>query len=313
MNRKILFLLGISLLLFQKYILPIPTSLQFIIFLLGIIILGIPHGAADLLVATKNENRVSFSKIRFLINYLTRLILFGATLYFFPVIGNIIFIIFAAYHFGETDLNQFKTDKIIGKIFVTSYGLVILSIILLNHFEEVIPIFLYFKAGIDNISLINWIDTHRALLMSISGILFFTSTFVYFLQHNNLEEKNKEQFLTRFALLCCILFFMPMLLGFTFYFVVWHSVISLNNIVTYLKADVGNNSNKIIKDILLYSALALLGIGFFGFSAFFYTNTSAMSGYIFLGLAVLTAPHMGIMHSMYKSIRQTRVPQVNLE
>ena len=185
MMRIVLLIVGALLLLFQQYIIPVSTNTQFVIFLSGIILLGVPHGAADLLVAnrTANVEKKAFSKLRFLVIYISRLFLFAAILWFFPVAGNLLFILFAAYHFGETDLHQFKTNTLTGKLFVISYGLVILSVILLHHFEEVKPIYKLFEAGKENEILINWIDVNRYYILSATGILFFTSTFVYFLQN----------------------------------------------------------------------------------------------------------------------------------
>ena len=305
MIRIVLLIIGCILLIFQQYLVSINTNTQFIIFLTGILLLGVPHGAADLLVANCNADNVkkSFSKLRFLGIYLSRLFIFAGILWFFPVAGNLLFILFAAYHFGETDLHQFKTDTLLGKLFVISYGLVILSVILLHHFIDVKPIFQLFDAGKKNEILINWIDVNRYYILSTTGALFFTTTFVYFLRNSNTDINEKGQFLIRLAVILFILFNLPMLLGFTFYFVVWHSVISLNNIVSYLRNDNTYSLKIISKQILLYSVLAIIGIGMFGFTGFMFISSNAVAGYIFLGLAVLTAPHMQIMHDMYNSIR----------
>ena len=305
MIRIVLLIIGCILLIFQQYLVSINTNTQFIIFLTGILLLGVPHGAADLLVANCNADngKKSFSKLRFLGIYLSRLFIFAGILWFFPVAGNLLFILFAAYHFGETDLHQFKTDTLLGKLFVISYGLIILSVILLHHFIEVKPIFQLFDAGKKNEILINWIDVNRYYILSTTGALFFTTTFVYFLRNSNTDINEKGQFLIRLAVILFILFNLPMLLGFTFYFVVWHSVISLNNIVSYLRNDNTYSLKIISKQILLYSVLAILGIGMFGFTGFMFISSNAVAGYIFLGLAVLTAPHMQIMHDMYNSIR----------
>ena len=305
MIRIVLLIIGCVLLFFQQYLVSVNTHSQFIIFLIGILLLGVPHGAADLLVANRNADtgKKVFSKIRFLAIYLSRLFLFAAILWFFPVAGNLMFILFAAYHFGETDLHQFKTDTLLGKLFVISYGLVILSVILLHHFEDVKPIFQLFDAGKSNEMLINWIDVNRYYILSSSGVLFFTTTFIYFLRNSNTDANEKGQFLIRFAVILFILFNLPMLLGFTFYFVVWHSVLSLNNIVLYLRNDDTYSLNSISRQILLYSIMAIAGIAMFGLTGFMFISSNAIAGYIFLGLAVLTAPHMQIMHDMYKSIR----------
>ncbi len=308
MLRIVLLLAGCVLLLFQEYILPFSNSTQFIIFLTGILLLGVPHGAADLLVATQNANssKRSFSKLRFLTIYISRLFAFAAILWFFPLAGNLLFILFAAYHFGETDLYQFKTNTLAGKAFVIFYGLLILSVILLHHFEEVRPLFQLFSAGRENALFINWLDVNRYNIISVSGILFFTSTFIYFLGNSSTGANDKGQFLIRFAVILLILFNLPMLLGFTFYFVVWHSVLSLHNITTYLRKNNSYTQSSIRKEIVLYSVLAIGGIGLFGLTGFMFINSNAMVGYLFLGLAVLTAPHMQIMHDMYNSLRQIK-------
>jgi len=308
MLRIALLLSGCILLLFQQYVLPVDTNTQFFIFLIGILLLGVPHGAADLLVATQNagDTEKPFSKFRFLAVYIGRLLLFAVTLWFFPVIGSLLFILFAAYHFGETDLYQFKTNTLTGKLFVTSYGLLLLSVILLHHFEEVKPLIQMFGAVKENMVIINWLEIHRYNIISASGILFFTITFIYFLRNNDSDIKDKGEFLIRFAVILFILFNLPMLLGFTFYFVVWHSVLSLYNIITYLKKDNTYSGKSITGQIVLYSLLAFFGICLFGLTGFMFVSSDAIVGYIFLSLAVLTAPHMQIMHDMYNSLRRIK-------
>lgn len=306
MLRIALLVSGCMLLLFQQYVIPVDTNTQFFVFLIGILLLGVPHGAADLLVASQNAASVkqSFSKFKFLAVYISRLFAFSAILWFLPVAGNLLFILFAAYHFGETDLHKFKTNTLTGKLFVVSYGLLILSVIVLHHFEEVNPLFQMFNAGKTNTALINWIEVNRYKIISASGILFFTTTFIYFLRNNNTDAKDKGEFLVHFAIILFILFKLPMLLGFTFYFVVWHSVLSLNNIAKYLQKENAYPKKIITRQIVQYSLLAIGGIGLFGLTGFMFVSNNAMVGYLFLGLAVLTAPHMQIMHDMYCSVRR---------
>ncbi len=313
MIKIVLLVLGLILVLVQRYIIAIDTNAQFFIFIVGILLLGVPHGAADLLVATRNADSAErmFSKKYFFIDYLGRLVLFAGMLFLFPVAGNFLFIFFAAYHFGETDLYQFKTNTLPGKLFVISYGLLILSVILLHHFDDVKQIYQLFESGKENQGIINWISQNRYYILSVIGILFFTSTFIYFLKNRHLDNNDKGQFLVRFAFILFILFNMPMLLGFTFYFVVWHSLLSLNNIVSYLRKKNTFSYIAIAKQILLYSILAIAGIGLFGVTGFMFINKNAVAGYIFLGLAVLTAPHMKIMYDMYEAIRQKKDAVLN--
>ena len=313
MNKIALLLLGLILLFVQHSHMAIEPNTQYFIFIVGILFLGVPHGAADLLVATRNADvsEKKFSKKKFFGVYLGRLVGFACILYFFAVAGNILFILFAAYHFGETDLYQFKTNTLAGKIFVISYGMVILSVILLHHFDDLKPIYQLFESGKKNQAIINWLSQNRYYVLAANGILFFISTFIYFLKNKQLDNSDTGQFLVRFACILFILFNLPMLLGFTFYFVVWHSLLSLNNIISYLRQKNKVSYKTITKQILLYSSLAIAGIGVFGLTGFMFINENAVAGYIFLGLAVLTAPHMEIMYDMYVAIREKRDEMLN--
>jgi beta-carotene 15,15'-dioxygenase len=307
MLRSVLLLLGVVILITQQLLPTLSIDTYFTIFLVGIAILGIPHGAADLLIADQHAQNeaTQFSPFKFLINYLSRLIAFAVIIWAFPLIGNLLFILFAAYHFGETDLYKFNTSSTSGKVFVLSYGLLIISVILLPHFETIKPLFLLFPSGKENITTINFIEQYRYFILTCIGLLFFVATFIYF-NLNKSFKYNNGNFLLQLSILLFVLFYLPMLMGFTFYFIIWHSILSLKNIVVFLQKDGSISSKKIIKQIALYSFLAMAGISIFGFTGFMFVNNNTMMVYIFLGLAVLTAPHMEIMHLMYTNIRKQK-------
>lgn len=177
-----------------------------------------------------------------------------------------------------------------------------MGVILLNHFEEVKPIFTLFDPSGIYISTLNYIEIHRLIILLLLGLLFFISTFLYFLI-NQLKQTHPERFLLHFSFILLILYHLPMILGFTFYFVVWHSILSLKNIVNYLRKDGLVTASIIVKQITLYSIIALGSILLFGLTRYMFGSINAMMSYVFLGLAVLTAPHMQIMHNMYINIR----------
>lgn len=308
MIKIILLISGFILLLLQQYFLPFEANTQYLIFIVGVLLLGVPHGAADLLVAKRNADlsEKTFSKRNFFLIYLGRLITFAVILFLLPFAGIILFILFAAYHFGETDLNQFKTNTLLGKLFVIFYGLVILSVILFHHIDDVLPIYQMFDPGERGDTVFNWFKENRYYVLSGNAILFFLFAFIYFFKNSNLDNSDKGHFLIRFACILFILFNLPMLLGFTFYFVVWHSTLSLNNIISYLRQNNKVSFRAIASQILFYSLLAITGIVIFGLTGSMFINKNAFAGYIFLGLAVLTAPHMEIMYKMYCDIRKRR-------
>ena len=306
--RVLLIGAGLAVVLFQQCLQPISPEVQSALFFAGVLLLGIPHGAADLLVAAQNANlgKKKFSHISFFAGYLGRLLLFAVFIRLFPLAGFVLFLFFAAAHFGETDLHRFKTETLAGKLLITAYGLVILSVILLIHFEEVRPILLLFDSSTDKTALFNGLEGHRYLLTGASGVLLLGSVVYYFRVHPGLQPEMKFVLL-QFVCLLLILCLLPMLLGFTFYFVVWHAVLSLTNITLYLRKGNAFSQGMIAKQILLYSLLALTGIGLFGLTGFMFLNTRTLLGYLILGLAVLTAPHMQVMHDMYNTLRHFRL------
>ena len=307
MYRVALILFGIILLILNQTGQLISFNFQFTLFIAGIVLLGIPHGAADLLVAIQNRQHQKsvFSRIHFFSGYLGRMIGFGLLLYFFPVVGILLFIIFSAYHFGETDLHFFKTNNFWGKLLVVSYGLVILSVILLHDPEELLQIITIggFEEG--NFLFIQQLINYRVAILSFSLLFFFSSVFLYFLLAKE-KEKIEDQFLWQFAILIIILYNIPLLLGFTFYFVIWHSLLSIRNIFSYLSVNREMTYPFIARQIVFYSLLALVGIALFIFTGYLDFSSRAVVIYILFGLAVLTAPHMNIMHEMYNRLRKSK-------
>jgi beta-carotene 15,15'-dioxygenase len=304
MLRVILIGVGIILLFIQHLL---TKDVQFVLFMIGIIILGIPHGAADMLVAGKSATTGHRTKqlSRFLLAYLFRLISFALLLYFFPLMGSMLFILFAAYHFGETDLHQFQTETWSGKIFIISYGLLLLGVIILQHFEEVIPLLASLSGEIGLSAQINFINEHRIFILCILAAFFFLSTFVYFSNNENSDQGGR--FLIQFGLVLLIVYQLPLLLGFTFYFVCWHSILSVTNILRYLKKDRDFSFAYTARQIVMYSLIAMAGISALGYLGMQWYSANGMIMSIFIGLAILTAPHMQIMYDMYKKIRQGEI------
>lgn len=304
MEKRHLLIAGILFLLIHQFVFPASVTFQLYFFFIGIAILGIPHGAADMLVANQvaSIKNLRFSKYNFLGKYLLRLGAFVLLFFYLPVPALILFLLLAAYHFGETDLSHFNTSSVAGKLFAISYGLLILSVILLTHFDEILPLLYQLSEDGFKSSSIDYIKMYSYQIISFFLFLFFAFSFIYFyiVERNNYQSGS---FLVQLVVLLIILFYLPLLLGFTFYFVIWHSFLSLKNIISFLKKSQNISGVLILKQMVIYSLLAIGGMLLLGWGTTMFVSYDLLILYVFIGLAVLTLPHMQVMYQMYSSIR----------
>ncbi len=283
-----------------------PFYLQVGLFLVGMLLLGVPHGAADLLVANNisiMEGR-KFRHASFLISYLGRILLFALILWAFPWIGLSIFLIISAFHFGETDFAQHEMSDLWGRLFVISYGLCVLAILLLTHLSEVTPLLSFLaeqglvEAVVRQISSMRtFIFTGLVFTLAVSGIQ------VHFRRPGFFSEWIRSEALY-IPVLLLFVWQLPLLLGFTFYFIGWHSVLSMNSILTYLVKVNGLSVSNVWRQIFFYSGLAIIGTLVIGASGYMFADINAMIWYSLMSLAVLTGPHMVVMHNMYTLLRR---------
>ncbi|WP_262711900.1 Brp/Blh family beta-carotene 15,15'-dioxygenase [Pedobacter westerhofensis] len=294
---------GLILSGFNAYIYPVPEQAQFIFFLSGVIVLGIPHGGADLLVAgqhSRNTNHI-FSKAKFNLLYLGNIFLFLLVMIWFPLTGLVLFLLLAAYHFGETDLQCLNIQTLPGDIFIFVYGLLILAVILLPDFHHVCEGLAMLHPDSGTVQILTWMtDNSTAILGGILAIFICSGT-LFFAYHQHLLKRHWLQ-LILLVILIAIVYELPLMLSFSFYFVIWHSLISLKKITVYLSAEEPIHPIFLVKEIFKNSIIALLGVAVLGWAAFAFLDHNDLVLYTILGLAVLTAPHMKVMHQMYRQL-----------
>lgn len=300
--RNGLLLSGIILWLLQT-LFSLSSTLQWQIFLVTVIAIGIPHGAIDHLVEERNRyaDKKKFFIGIFLVKYITLLFLF-VLLWQAPVFAFIFFILLSAYHFGETDLFDIEAKPVLKNLLFLSYGFLIIVFMVCSHLQEVIP--LLEKMGIDNASRVKSFAfsdyASTAVRISAMGAFLFTSFVNAFL-----IKKSPFTFARLAEVLLNVLLVtkLPLLLAFTYYFGIWHSLLSLRNMHAHLKAD-SIQYKKFWKQALLLSFAALAFIAAAGFLLRQMNTADGVTGTIFIGLAVLTLPHMQVMHHMYMHLQQ---------
>lgn len=300
-TESILLILGVLLLITHYYIFPIDPKVQMVILLTLVILVGVPHGALDFLVdeQTKVALQQNFSIKKFVILYLFRLFSF-ALIWIFPWVAFSIFMVFSIYHFGETDMaGLLKTKKKSGILYV-AYGAFILGVLLLVHLPQIKDTLPVIKNFVENSDLYLLLEANRYLIIMALGFIFIVAI-VYQKSIDNIEVSLPQ--LVRLIVLLAIITLLPLLMAFTFYFALWHSILSVRNIFSYFKSF--NNDKKfaiICNKSILFSLLALGGMFMIFFVLNYFLPDMNMLFALLIILSVLTLPHLQVMHRMYQNL-----------
>ena len=309
-TESVLLLVGLFFLGYHYFIDPISPQIQMLVLLSLVFLVGVPHGALDFLVDEQNKVAVQekFSIQKFVSVYLLRLFAFSL-IWIFPWVAFSIFILFSIYHFGETDMAGMLKTKRNASILYVAYGAFILGVLLLVHLTQIKDTLPVIKTFVESSYLYALLEANRYLIIMALGFIF-TIAVVYQKSIDNIEVTLPQ--LIRLIFLLVIITLLPLLMAFTFYFALWHSILSVRNIFSYFKSF--NNAKKfavICNKSILFSVLALGGMVMLYFILSYFLPDMNLLFALLIVLSVLTVPHLQVMHRMYQnssSVKEESVP-----
>ena len=266
----------------------LSENIQNNIALILIFTIGIIHGSNDLKLIqkkTKNFSKKFFFKVLF---FYMLIVLIGALIFFiYPLYGLIAFIIFSAFHFGEQHLKTFEVksgNKFLIFLFYISYGLIILNLLFYLKFDNVSEI-------IKLISNFN-LKKYQILYTLISSFLSFNLSILLL--------KRNFKILYEFFLIVLLGFLFntsSLILGFSIYFVFWHSFPSVKDQIIYIYGSFEYyNLIKYIKSSVVYWFISLFTI-FIAYN-FLNFNQDYFLPLFFSFLAAITFPHTIVIGSL---------------
>ena len=262
---KIYLLLSFAMILLEQFF-SNDLEISVLIFTTILLIGGLPHGALDFFILKNTFKTKNF--ISSLIIYLFIATVFYILFFLFPEIIFIIFLIYSAFHFGDSD---FKNESQISKL---GWGSMIICIPLLvdiNSAEWFLNIFLN-----------NQITLNRTYLITI---IFLSSIFCF---------SSRRNILLKSLLICVYLItclFSSIFYGFAAYFAGLHSV-------HHFKEWKSNINNDSMMGLVLITGVSVLVVFFqLRFEVLPYPgfltgmNEEVLYNVIVL-LGSLTVPHM---------------------
>lgn len=271
-----------------------PTPELYNSFCVALILLfGVPHGAADHRInATMNKGS---NTALYIAKYV--LIAGGYVVWwiFMPGKASIIFLILSSYHFGQEFLEDIKLSSIrTWEIMI--WGTMLLIAPILIAYPEIRPnIEFVASAELPQIS-------SPALIALVSAFLTVASVhLIYLLTRKRIDSKQFRLILVNMSVLVISFIFLPFIIAFTLYFILFHSMNALQHQYQWLKSKTaGYTIQGFIKDLLLFSFISIFGIVLLIIMVQ-PESLQEMMSYFFIMISVITLPHAILFDQFYKS------------
>ena len=251
--------------------------------LLTILIIGMPHGASDILIARRLYPREWLKLSAFVAGYLFLAIIVLITWLLYPIFSLSVFLLISALHFGLLDTlsNQSASLRIV-RAFI--YGATPIIIPITFHTSDVNEIFKLLIFGKNDL----------AYQLSPLFPIWLLALTAFFFKN---PEKTRREILEIIAI-AIILVILPPLWGFAFYFCCVHSVRHFFNLSKTLKPIEKFDIFALLLTVIV--TLILIGVASFLLEGKEFEND--LLRITFIGLAALTVPHM-LLVDFYPKIK----------
>lgn len=273
----------------------VSSSFQMICCLPFLLFLGIPHGAIDNVLYMRN-NKVSNTK--FIAVYLVFVGVNVVLWILIPGIAYLLFLLLSAYHFGQSQYTHyFARQQLPHQVFFLFWGVSVLSGMIYLNIEEIYQIMNSYEdfavfSSLHQQDVMYW-------LFIVSTGLTVLSMFIFHIRKDlTLEAVFMEILILGLILLC--FFLMPLMIGFTLYFVILHSFKVLREEYNYLNSEnIVTSVKGFVKLVAPFTLLSIIGIAML-FGLIYLEIWSLSYGYMLLiVISSITLPHVYVMNGFY--------------
>lgn len=255
---------------------------------------GIPHGAVDHRLHAIVHDEAAWPSPCFCSYYVGVMAAYGMLWATSPQLALALFVAMASFHFGETQM-LYLPDSPWTPPAQTLWGLGVLAGLLLPHWDETVAVLDAF--GVRDVP-----HCDPTLALGLGPLWLATSLMT------GVDRKLLVDEVLETALLAILLVQAPMLIGFAYFFIFWHTLPSIKHqIIGFQKyVDATFDSGDYLREALPYSIppfTALLvtsathtnaadGVSS---DALLSGDSAALAATAFIGVALLTAPHVALI------------------
>jgi Brp/Blh family beta-carotene 15,15'-monooxygenase len=272
-------------------------QIQYPIFIVLILLIGIPHGATDYLLFRRLHGaRLKKKQVfQFFVCYLTAAFGYLLCWLWLPVCALILFLVISAYHFGQSNWQYLHLSRRIACMVYIVWGACVLGGALLWHWDESSAIIGQLVGN----ELV-WSDSAMAklqwLLLLLCILLIIGLRFMHLVNYSQMFRE-----MTSLVILSFVLFHTPLLVGFSIYFTLWHSLGSLLNQVAFFRRQ--SPSFTLLhyyRQAAPYTLLSLVGLFLLVLSKPVLFSDVSLVTLFFILIACITLPHIFLVEESYK-------------
>jgi Brp/Blh family beta-carotene 15,15'-monooxygenase len=260
----------------------ISNTFSILLGLLALFLRGIPHGALDHLLEAKQINGTP--KLSFILKYLLLGFLYLLAWFFIPNVSFLFFIVFSIWHFGSTDIHEWKIRGF-ANLKSWIWGTLIFTLILCGHTLETNEIIQKMNVTVPTISLEN------GQFILLIGIIISIIFSIY----------NRKKGLSLIVISLILSAKLPLLTSFGIYFLGQHSI----NGWSHLRSGLNTNNGTMMKKSLPFTLGAFFLFIVLGISQKFnlyHFDTKNMVSLAFIFIACISFPHVVMMSRFYKKL-----------
>ncbi|NQX92549.1 MAG: beta-carotene 15,15'-dioxygenase, Brp/Blh family [Flavobacteriales bacterium] len=260
--------------------------------LVAILLIGVPHGAADHVVNASMQRENGFA--RYIGKYV--LIAAGYAVWWLlsPGKAMIIFLVLTAYHFGQEALEESRVkEPKVWEILLKGSNILVVPLLICSN--EMIPLI---EMAIDGPFPEIAITTLHGIATIIAIIGF--GHLIILRSANRISQKDFYQQALASIITLTTFILLPFFIAFTIYFLLFHSLNAFKHQFDWLKKQKpGYKISSFIKDLSGFSLLSIAGLAFL----IYYVQPQGWTQiitYFFMVISILTLPHSMLFDQFYK-------------
>lgn len=268
--------------------------------LFSVLIIGIPHGAIDHVMASELYGLGSGwrGQLLFYGGYLALMLVVALLWFFSPILGMMLFLGISMYHFGEADMQDFLVDGA-GKgatwIASVARGLLIIVLIVFSDLGTTVPVMA--SAMRVSESLLYGFFPGPVLPVALTVMVYAVAMGV--LVAKRLVGRAVVLIADTFILASMLLITGP-LAGFALYFALWHSLGHVREMQQFFAGRGKPMSlGAFYKKAAPFTLVSVAGLLMLAFVWTAFEAHAEFLALMFVLISVLTLPHMFIVNRMY--------------